>query len=66
MDEPGRIHPYIQKQFDTQYQFNPADRPKSVSLLTLCNIRPISKITYTNEELKQKPSPEKYNMTGGV
>jgi len=32
--ETGPLHPHIQKQFNTIYQFNPADRPKPVSLFT--------------------------------
>ncbi|KAH6667400.1 hypothetical protein B0J14DRAFT_602166 [Halenospora varia] len=46
IDQLGPIHPYILNEFETKYQFNPADRPKL--------------ITYTDEELQKVVSPEAY------
>lgn len=38
---PGVLHPYIRNKFKERFQFNPADRPKPVSVFLWCPL-PIS------------------------
>ncbi|KAH7308742.1 hypothetical protein BKA65DRAFT_172735 [Rhexocercosporidium sp. MPI-PUGE-AT-0058] len=47
LDDPTPLHWYIQKEFDTNYQFNPADRPEAKGL--------------SNEELKEVLEPHEFN-----
>ncbi|KAH6694386.1 hypothetical protein BKA61DRAFT_258475 [Leptodontidium sp. MPI-SDFR-AT-0119] len=47
VDDPAPLHRYIQKEFDTKYQFNPADRPKANGL--------------TDEELKEVLEPHEFD-----
>ncbi|KAH9205445.1 hypothetical protein DL95DRAFT_397618 [Leptodontidium sp. 2 PMI_412] len=46
VDDPALVDRYIQRQFDTIYQFNPADRPKTNGL--------------TDEELKEVLEPHQF------
>ncbi|PVH71250.1 hypothetical protein DL98DRAFT_110717 [Cadophora sp. DSE1049] len=45
LDDPTPLHWYIQKEFDTNYQFNPKDRPKN---------------GLTDEELEELLGPHKF------
>ncbi|KAL5321520.1 hypothetical protein ACEPPN_009479 [Leptodophora sp. 'Broadleaf-Isolate-01'] len=47
VDDLGPLHPYIRKEFETRYQFNPADRPKANGL--------------TDEQLKEVLEPEEFD-----
>ncbi|KAL5320905.1 hypothetical protein ACEPPN_011715 [Leptodophora sp. 'Broadleaf-Isolate-01'] len=46
VDDLTPLHRYIQKEFETKYQFNPADRPEEIGL--------------TDEELKEVLEPHRF------
>lgn len=46
VDDPAPLHWYIQKEFETKYQFNPAERPKANEL--------------TDEELEKFLGPQEF------
>ncbi len=62
LEMPGPVHPYALKQLHERYQFNPADRPRLVSVIDKVDrFTKSSQVTYTDEEIREKFGGEEYN-----